>query len=107
MKKLLGCAAIAMWALMGLASPTSAHEDSRVVIVSPQNGADVYETFNFKYEMQNGLHNRKGVVYLNGIKQDRFDGTFRNLPKGQYWITVMPDRGGMKSDTDTITVEVK
>jgi hypothetical protein len=107
MKKMLGCAAIAMWALMGLASPTSAHEDSRVVIVSPQNGADVSNTFSVKYQMLNGLSNRKAVVYLNGIKQNGFDGTFRALPQGQYWITVMPDKDGRKSDMDTITVEVK
>ena len=108
MKRILGFGAIALWALMGLAGPTSAvAEESRVAIVSPQNGDDVYETFNLKYKMLDGLHDSKGDVYLDGMKQYGFDGTFKNLPKGQHWITVMPATNGRKADNDTITVEVK
>lgn len=60
MKRILGFGAIALWALMGLAGPTSAvAEESRVAIVSPQNGDDVYETFNLKYKMLDGLHDSK------------------------------------------------
>jgi hypothetical protein len=108
MKKLLGFGALAMWALMGLAGPTNAAiEESRVAIVSPSNGDDVYETFDLKYEMLDGLHNSKADVYLDGTKQYNFDGTFKSVPKGQHWITVMPRGGAKKADKDTITVEVK
>jgi hypothetical protein len=107
MKQLLGCAAIAMWALMGFAGPASAYEDSRVVITAPQNGDDVYDTFGLKYNMLDGLHDSKAIVYLDGMKQFNFDGTFRGVSPGQHWITVVPDKNGKKSDSDTITVEVK
>ena len=108
MKRILGFGAIALWALMGLAGPTTANaEESRVAIVSPQNGDDVYDTFNLKYKMLDGLHDAKADVYLDGMKQSRFDGTFRGLPQGQHWITVMPATNGKKADNDTITVEVK
>ena len=108
MKRILGFGAIALWALMGLAGPASVGaEESRVAIVSPQNGDDVSDTFILKYKMLDGLHDSKGDVYLDGMKQSRFDGTFRNLPQGQHWITVIPATNGKKADNDTITVEVK
>ena len=108
MKRILGFGAIALWALMGLAGPASVGaEESRVAIVSPQNGDDVSDTFNLKYKMLDGLHDGKADVYLDGMKQSRFDGTFRNLPQGQHWITVVPATNGRKADNDTITVEVK
>ena len=108
MKKILGVGALALWALMGLAGPTNAaYEESRVAIISPSNGDDVYDSFDLKYQMLDGLHDAKADVYLDGTKQSRFDGTFRGLPKGQHWITVMPSTGAKKADQDAITVEVK
>ena len=108
MKRILGFGVIALWALMGLAGPTNAvAEESRVAIVSPQNGDDVSDTFTLKYKMLDGLHDAKADVYLDGSKQYGFDGTFKGVPKGQHWITVMPSSGAKKADSDTITVEVK
>ena len=109
MKRILGFGALAMWALMGLVGPTNAaYEESRVAIVSPSNGDDVYDTFKLKYQMLDGLHGTKADVYLDDAKQSSFDGTFRGVPKGQHWITVIPaSANAKKSDKDTITVEVK
>ena len=107
MKKLLGYAAVAMLSLAAWAGPTAAHEDSRVVITAPQNGDDVSDTFALKYKMLDGLHDSKAVVYLDGMTQYNFDGTFRSVSPGQHWITVVPNKNGNKSDSDTITVEVK
>jgi hypothetical protein len=108
MKRILGFGAIAMWALMGLAGPTNAaYEESRIAIVFPSNGDDVYDTFDLKYQMLDGLHDTKADVYLDGTKQYGFDGSFKGLTKGQHWITVMPSKDAKKADKDTITVEVK
>jgi hypothetical protein len=107
MKKIIGVGVIVMLAMLGLAGPTSAASESRVAIISPQNGDDVSDTFALKYEMLDGLHDAKADVYLDEVKQNRFDGTFRGLTKGQHWITVTPSKNGTKADKDTITVEVK
>ncbi len=86
-----------------------ADEDDGSTITSPKDGAKVGETFELKYELIKGSKAEHGHVYLDGVPQKKFPGTFKGLSKGTHQIKVQAathDHDHLAA-TDQITVEVQ
>lgn len=111
MKKFPLLALIVFSALGGGAFPALAVEDdgSKITITGPKNGDTVGETFPLTYDLDKGSKAAHAHVYLDGKYQKGFDGTFKDVSKGQHEITVTAATHDHKllAATQTISVEVK
>ena len=84
-------------------------DGSKIAIIAPKNGEAVGETFALKYDLTKGSQAAHGHIYLDGVRQKGFEGTFRGVSKGQHQITVKAathDHGELAA-SDTVTIEVK
>ncbi|MBA3752783.1 MAG: hypothetical protein H0X01_01250 [Nitrospira sp.] len=80
------------------------HQHSR-----SRNGETVAHTFAITYEMLNAPRDNHAHVYLDGIYQNEFKGTFTHVPKGEHTITVEiadHDHKDAFTATDTIKITV-
>jgi len=84
-------------------------DGSTIMIVAPQDGDVVGETFDLKYELTKGSQAGHAHVYLDGQYQKGFGGTFKGVAPGKHQITVIGATKDHKpvAATQTVTVEVK
>jgi hypothetical protein len=93
----------------GTTLPLFAAEDTTVSILSPHDGETLTDTFILSYEILNGSKENSAQIYLDGVYQKDFDGTFSHVPKGEHTITVTidgHDHHGPEQVTDTVKIKV-
>jgi hypothetical protein len=90
MRQLLKRGLLAVIVVACSSVPGFAVEDdgSKIAITAPTQGEIVNETFPLKYELTKGTQAAHGHVYLDGVRQKGFEGTFRGVSKGRHQIMV-------------------
>lgn len=107
-RSFLSVCALTIGATLAVSLWCAAEGITTISILSPQDGETVAETFDLKYEITNAPEGNHAHVYLDGVYQKGFKGTFTRLAKGNHTIMLkIADHDHKEKGTATQSVTVK